>query len=210
MNSTPLAMPGPVPAPWYKHRWPWLLMLGPALVVVAGSYTIWLAFSTRDAMVVDDYYQRGKAINQDLRRDRVASRLGLSVTLRYDAARGLIEGSLAGSGATAGSVQVHMTHATQPDKDRVLRASLNGQGRFSAPLPFLEAGRWRVMVEGEQRDWRLAGTWRWPTERVFAVSADTPAVSADMPAGSTDTPAVSANTSAVSAEAVSANPPAVY
>ena len=24
-------------APWYKHRWPWLLMLGPATAMVVGK-----------------------------------------------------------------------------------------------------------------------------------------------------------------------------
>jgi len=64
-------------APWYKHRWPWLLMLGPFVVLVAGFVTMWISFSGADALVVDDYYKQGKAINQDLRRDRVASTLGL-------------------------------------------------------------------------------------------------------------------------------------
>ncbi|MFA5663218.1 hypothetical protein [Castellaniella sp.] len=30
--------------PWYRHRWPWLLMLGPALAVVGCVITIVLAF----------------------------------------------------------------------------------------------------------------------------------------------------------------------
>ena len=25
--------------PWYRQRWPWLLMAGPAIVVVASMYT---------------------------------------------------------------------------------------------------------------------------------------------------------------------------
>ena len=29
--------------PWYRHRWPWLLMLGPFVVVVAAAITLWLA-----------------------------------------------------------------------------------------------------------------------------------------------------------------------
>ena len=28
--------------PWYSHRWPWFLMLGPALVLVAGAFTGYL------------------------------------------------------------------------------------------------------------------------------------------------------------------------
>lgn len=34
------------PNPWYKEPWPWILMSGPAIVVVACIITIYLAFST--------------------------------------------------------------------------------------------------------------------------------------------------------------------
>ena len=76
--------------PWWKQRWPWLLMAGPAIVIVAGIYTGYLAFTRQDALVVGDYYKRGKAINQDLRRDRVASSLGLSMSIGYDATQGML------------------------------------------------------------------------------------------------------------------------
>ena len=62
-------------------------MIGPVLVLVGGVVMIWLATSRPDAMVVGDYYKQGKAINQELRRDRVASKLGLAFTASYDAAR---------------------------------------------------------------------------------------------------------------------------
>ena len=38
---------------WYKHRWPWLLMAGPATVLIAGFITMWISFSGADALVVD-------------------------------------------------------------------------------------------------------------------------------------------------------------
>jgi len=103
---------------WYKHRWPWLLMAGPLTVIVAGFYTGWLAFSHQDALVVGDYYKKGKAINQDLRRDRAASALGLAVTLRYDAAQGVLQGRvMAGSvsaDAGGGAVGAATDSATGP------------------------------------------------------------------------------------------------
>lgn len=39
--------------PWYRHRWPWLLMSGPALVVVAGIATTVIAVRTADPMVAN-------------------------------------------------------------------------------------------------------------------------------------------------------------
>ncbi|MDB5935308.1 MAG: cytochrome oxidase assembly protein, partial [Massilia sp.] len=37
--------------PWYTHRWPWLIMLGPAVVIVGGSFATYLAITRPDAMV---------------------------------------------------------------------------------------------------------------------------------------------------------------
>ena len=164
-------------APWWKQRWPWLLMLGPAVVVVAASYTGWLAYSRQDALVVGDYYRQGKAINQDLRRDRVASSLGLSVTVGYDATRGTLNGQLRhGAGGHGGSerLYLHLSHATLPEKDVQLVVQPDEFGAFQVDLPMLERSRWVVLVEGEKRDWRLAGTWSWPAQRQVTLQADLP------------------------------------
>ena len=163
--------------PWYTHRWPWLLMLGPALVVVAGIITGWLAWTRQDAMVVDDYYKRGKTINLDLRRDRVASGLQLAFAARYDAAAGVLRGELTSFGKPVTTpVRINMTHSTQPDKDLVLEARPDAAGRFAVALPMLERARWGVTVEGAQREWRLASEWRWPIQQALAIEADKVAV----------------------------------
>ena len=52
--------------PWYKERWTWLLMLMPATAIVAGFITLWLAITSFDGLVADDYYKQGLAINQTL------------------------------------------------------------------------------------------------------------------------------------------------
>ena len=50
--------------PWYRHPWPWLLMLGPFVVVVAGLLTAYIAFKSNDGLVDDDYYRKGLAVNR--------------------------------------------------------------------------------------------------------------------------------------------------
>ena len=52
--------------PWYREPWPWILMSGPAAVIVAGAFTIWIAFSGADGLVTQDYYKQGLAINRTL------------------------------------------------------------------------------------------------------------------------------------------------
>ena len=163
----------PTVAPWYRQRWPWFLMLGPVIVVIAGSITMWIAWTRQDAMVVDDYYKQGKAINQDLRRDRAASALGLAFEARYDAAGGALEGSLRGlAGPVTTPYRILLAHSTQPEKDLKLDVVPDRLGQFRVVLPMLEQARWQVVVEGAQRDWRLAASWRWPAQRSVGIKAD--------------------------------------
>jgi hypothetical protein len=161
------------PARWYGHRWPWLLMLGPAIVAVAGSYTGYLAFSNQDPLVVGDYYKRGKAINVDLRRDRVAGERKLALTLDYDATAGTLGGILLSHGAASSEPLVlRLSHATLPHKDLRFVVQPGADGRFLLPLPLLERSRWQIVAEGAQHDWRLEGHWSWPGQRKVAIEAD--------------------------------------
>lgn len=169
----------PSGSPWYTHRWPWFLMLGPALVVVAGAYTMWLAVTRQDALVADDYYKQGQAINKDLRRDRMATALGMSAQLGFDAAAGRLQGHVLASGQPLrGKVMVTLTHPTQPAKDLRLLADPDETGAFVVALPMLERTHWQVAVEGrdaERHGWRLLGTWDWPRTRSINLKADAPA-----------------------------------
>lgn len=157
--------------PWYRERWPWLLMAGPATVLVAGACTGWLAFAQQDALVVGDYYKKGKAINQDLRRDRAAAALNVQVALLYDAAHGVLKGRLSALEPVRSALQVHLAHATQPDKDLRLLVRPDAAGNFAVPLPLLERSRWTVLVEDEKRSWRLEGQWQWPAHGAVSLAA---------------------------------------
>ena len=56
--------------PWWTHGHVWLLISGPAAVVVAGLITAWIAVSTPDPVISEDYYRQGIEINRQLARER--------------------------------------------------------------------------------------------------------------------------------------------
>jgi hypothetical protein len=61
--------PSPTPttsAPWWRYGHVWLVISGPAIVVVAGFVTLWLAVRTPDPVVDENYYQAGININKTL------------------------------------------------------------------------------------------------------------------------------------------------
>lgn len=60
------------PRPWWKFGYVWLIISGPAIVVVAGFFTLWLAVRTPDPVLSEDYYQRGLDINKTLQAQQQA------------------------------------------------------------------------------------------------------------------------------------------
>lgn len=51
--------------PWWRERWPWLLMLGPAVAIVACAVTITLAFQNfSDQPILDGGTKRGLVVEK--------------------------------------------------------------------------------------------------------------------------------------------------
>ena len=53
-------------AAWWRHGHVWLLIAGPAAVVVASLFTAWLAAHGQDPVVAQDYYRQGVEMNKTL------------------------------------------------------------------------------------------------------------------------------------------------
>jgi hypothetical protein len=151
--------------PWYRQRWPWLLIAGPAIVVVAGIVTIWLAVMSDDGLVADDYYKQGLAINQVIGRAERATALSLQAAVAI-AADGGVRVAVTGGGtadATPESITLLLAHPTRGGSDvrAELRRAADGgyEGRLAPPAP----GRWRVIVE--------SATWRLPAAEIDGLPA---------------------------------------
>lgn len=144
------------PAPWYRHRWPWLLMAGPAIVVVAGFITLYLAVSGSDGLVVDDYYKQGRAINHTLHRDDVARRAALSATVTVDQVNDRVEVALKRANRTSVSdaLTLSLIHATRSGFDHVVSLQPT-EDHYVGRLPALPVGKWNVLLEDRQKTWRL-------------------------------------------------------
>lgn len=142
-------------APWYRQRWPWLLIAGPAFVVVASFATLWIAASTDDGVVADDYYRRGLLINKELDREARAGALGLSGVLRV-APDGAATFELAGFADPAkapATVKLVLAHPTRAGQDRAVVLTRGPAGLYVGTIERPPAGRVLVSVEGD--GWRL-------------------------------------------------------
>jgi hypothetical protein len=62
-----MSQPELAPAePWWKFGHVWMVIAGPAIVVVASFITFYLAASGKDPVVDEDYYRKGIEINKTL------------------------------------------------------------------------------------------------------------------------------------------------
>lgn len=137
--------------PWYREPWPWLLMSGPAAVIAAGAVTTWIAFSSADGLVADDYYKRGLAVNAVIKREQAAERLGVSAQVERAGDRILVRLH----GASPVALFLQLAHATRAGNDLRLRLAPDRDGIYQAALPPLPAGHWRLILEDPRGEWRL-------------------------------------------------------
>lgn len=156
--------PTSTPRTWYRHRAPWLLMLGPAMVVIAGVVTTWLAIDTDDGLVVEDYYKEGKAINRVLRREETAAALGLSGQVRFEAAGHLLRVALRAAPGVElpGELEVLFSHPTRAGLDQSVRLQRSPDGDYVGASTPPDPASWHVLVQDTVGVWRMAG--RWPAQ----------------------------------------------
>jgi hypothetical protein len=144
--------------PWFREPWPWLLMAGPAMVIMAGFATLYLAITTEDGLVVDDYYRQGLAINATLAREERATALGLSAALEFSAQHDRVQLMLAGVSGRPAHLRLRLVHPTKVGQDQsAILIPVPGRG-YAALIRPLGQGAWHVVLEDEAAGWRLAGT----------------------------------------------------
>jgi len=137
--------------PWYREPWPWLLMLGPAIVVVGGLCLFWVAATTTDGLVTDDYYKQGLAINVELGRERRAVELGVTALVDL-AADGGVRVALDGDARPA-ALRLRLAHPTRAGMDRSVTLPRGSDGEYRGSVGALPPSRWFVIVETDE--WRL-------------------------------------------------------
>lgn len=150
--------------PWYRHGWVWFLIGIPGSAIVAGAITMWIAVTTADSLVADDYYKEGRAINQRLEKDLAAADRGVALNASI---RGLPSGSQrievvfsAKPGVAAPEfMRLRLSHPTLNQMDVLATLVKSGDRRYSSDVPGIAAGRWYAQLEDDQSIWRVKATW---------------------------------------------------
>lgn len=146
--------------PWYKETWPWILISGPAVVIVAGFVTLWLAIVSNDGLVSDDYYKQGLAINQRLQRDHYASDLGLRADFMRSGRQVRLLLAAERDAALPEVLTLKLSHPTRAGQDQIIKMVSEGQGFYGGELTADVSGRRYVSIEDPSGKWRLQGDWQ--------------------------------------------------
>jgi len=150
----------PATHPWYRHRWPWLLMAGPAIVVVAGAITTTIAIRTSDGLVADDYYKQGLGINRVIAREDRASELGVAATVQFNEERQRVRVILAPGIAPPQTLRLALFHGARAADDQAIVLASAGAGIYEGALREPPRGHWQLRLEDGEGTWRIEGQWK--------------------------------------------------
>ncbi len=143
--------------PWYREPWPWALMSGPFVVIVAGLFTAYLAVVSSDGLVTEDYYKRGLSVNQTISQSELAQKFGVTARINIDAERMRIGLSARDTNfALPTKLVVTVSHPTRAGLDQTRTMTLT-DGGYSAAFQLPAAGHWLVLISDEAQSWRLMG-----------------------------------------------------
>lgn len=153
------------PPPWYKQFWPWFVIALPAASVIAGIATVIIASHEADSLVVDDYYKSGLAINQVIARDQQAEKLGLSAHIVFNRERQQVQLVLSSQQTVAyDTLTLQLLHPTKSNQDVSIALQQTQASTYQGKTGELSSGSWHILLEPEDKDWRLTGRLALPRE----------------------------------------------
>lgn len=155
--------------PWYRQFWPWFLIAIPACTVAGCMYTIFLAVTTSDSLVVRAEDGIDMETSRNLAAEALAAELGLSATLTVDRDTGAIRAVVDQLPAEfAGeTLTLSFQHPAFAGRDQFIPlAPTPEKATFVGHTTRVPDGRWYIVIEQADR-WRLTSTYRGSEQTVL-------------------------------------------
>ena len=142
--------------PWYKEVWVWFILGILGLSVVLGTSMLVIATNNPPGLLSDNYYDVGKGINQSLKREDLAKRLGMRGTLTLHEDTGIAELTLQGISKPQ-QLELNLISPTQPERDRRVILQPAEGDLYRGLLQDFPQGRRFIEVLGNEggEQWRL-------------------------------------------------------
>lgn len=159
---------------WKSQPYVWMLIFIPFTAVIMGIIMMKLAIESDTGLVVDDYYKKGKQINQVIARDQAAAAMALNASIQFNTESKVIVNLKGNMELTLDeTVTLGLFHSTKPGMDQSHSLEYMGNGTYMARIDPLDLGRWKVQLATES--WRLTGSLHRPggnSLRLTAMSAN--------------------------------------
>jgi hypothetical protein len=167
---------------WWREPMVWLIFTLPLLAVVAGLTTVWIAYKNADT-VLDDKDSKGVAVTQANEMDKRAQYLSLSADLDL-AKTGTLSIVLNGKLRARPHhllLKLARTYGGDSGSDITLLALPNQAGTYTTVLPTISDGEHKFILEPEDREWRLTGSWDGSLSRALHLAAKSASDSSMLP-----------------------------
>ena len=140
---------------WYREPWPWLLMAGPFVVIIASLATAWLAIVSDDGVVAQDYYKQGLLVNLRIKRAAPDPVRKIVATIRV-AADGGIRVRIEGLDEPPKNLRLKLSHPATATREAKIALELGSEGDYVGAVGEQLPGRWIITLESDA--WRLPTT----------------------------------------------------
>lgn len=141
--------------PWYKQFWPWFLLILPLTAVVAGITTIFIAQNNAVALVSDNYYKDGLAINQNKLLEQKAAELGIIAELLVTSGSSICTIQLSGKHNNPSEIKLTLLHPTLPNLDQQIQLLKTSNNVYQVDCTLPMKGKWYVSITNPKRTWEI-------------------------------------------------------
>jgi uncharacterized protein len=150
--------------PWFRQFWFWYLMAPLFVVVIVVGILMTVAFYHADDVVIDNYYKKGRMINQTFEQDLRAAELGLVAQLRFDRDLGDVMLDITDAEGLPDSLLLLLDHPVSANRDQRIVLRQLRPGFYRGDLGIRPEHHWYLALYPEldqaQRrsaEWRLSG-----------------------------------------------------
>jgi hypothetical protein len=150
-------MQAPLPLPWYKEPWPWILISITGLGVIAGSTLAFIGLSSPPEMVRGEYQRLAKFITEDDGRASAARALGLDGRLEFFVDEVALTLTADNPDRLPDQLMIQFRHPATSDGDRVVVVDRQRSGAYRGRAPEPPAARSHVIVSDLAQSWVLSG-----------------------------------------------------
>lgn len=137
--------------PWYREFWVWFILAPLIASIVLSMIMVTTAVRFGDDEITDDYYKKGRMINQSLEQTQQAAALGIKAQMDFDMELGDITLRLESNADYNQPESLHLSldHPFDERQDTALTLKQIAPGFYRADLDKPLANRWYIRLAPE-------------------------------------------------------------